>query len=250
MAADEITNLNGGVPMERRRLSWRGALAVFLASFGVFALAIVGARSVFPRSVTGRASSSSNLQVVSLVKVDDPVLSEGEVSPTLAPVHVTTQECTGNRYLPAVRGVDLVAYFSLEQGQPAVYGSDKHSTEYHGYLFFFSSLQNKIIFESNPAKYLPAWGGFCSYGISHEIVWDPEILGPKSNPDFWLIIDDQLYLFRSSVPLGKFTTNMYQNINHGNAVWHEWFGADDRDVNTMTPFNTACFCTTDTCVDQ
>ena len=85
MAADEITNLNGGVPMERRRLSWRGALAVFLASFGVFALAIVGARSVFPRSVTGRASSSSNLQVVSLVKVDDPVLSEGEVSPTLAP---------------------------------------------------------------------------------------------------------------------------------------------------------------------
>lgn len=45
-------------------------------------------------------------------------------------------------------------------------------------------------------RYLPAWGGFCSYGISHEIIWNQDNLGPSSNPDFWLIVDDQLYLFR------------------------------------------------------
>ena len=50
--------------------------------------------------------------------------------------------------------------------------------------------------QSNPVRYLPAFGGFCSYGISREIIWNETNLGPASNPDFWLIYEDQLYLFR------------------------------------------------------
>ena len=45
-------------------------------------------------------------------------------------------------------------------------------------------------------RYLPAFGAFCSYGISCEPIWNEDILGPQSNPDYWLIHHDQLYLFR------------------------------------------------------
>lgn len=50
--------------------------------------------------------------------------------------------------------------------------------------------------QSNPGKYTPAFGGFCSWGISHEIIWNPGNLGPQADPNFWLIHDDRLFLFR------------------------------------------------------
>lgn len=62
-------------------------------------------------------------------------------------VHVTTAECTGDQSIPVLKGVDFVAYWSLAGGQPAVYGSEQYSTVFQGYLFFFSSIQNKMIFE-------------------------------------------------------------------------------------------------------
>lgn len=67
------------------------------------------------------------------------------------PVHVNTEECTGDRSLPVLKGVDLVAYRSLKGGQPAVYGSDHYSALYRDYLFYFSSLQNKVAFEVSPS---------------------------------------------------------------------------------------------------
>ncbi|CAN0110439.1 unnamed protein product, partial [Hapterophycus canaliculatus] len=100
---------------------------------------------------------------------------------------------------------------------------------------------------SDPVRYLPAWGGFCSYGISHEIVWNKYNLGPASNPDFWLIVDDKLYLFRSATPFAKFQTTTALNIAHGDIMWSEWFNESPDPIST--PFNTACFCTESTCDD-
>lgn len=45
-------------------------------------------------------------------------------------------------------------------------------------------------------RYIPAWGGFCSYGVAREIIWNVENLGPASNPDYWTIYNGVLYLFR------------------------------------------------------
>ncbi|CAM9986848.1 unnamed protein product [Laminaria digitata] len=135
-------------------------------------------------------------------------------------------------------GVDFVAFRSLAAGQPAVYGSEQYSAEFNDYLFFFSSSENKMIFENDPTYYLPAWGGFCAYGIAHEVVWNVNNLGPSADPSYWWISGDGvLYLFRSSKPLGKFVSDADRNIEHGDAMWREWFGD-----NAMTPFNTFCFC--------
>lgn len=47
-----------------------------------------------------------------------------------------------------------MAYRSLEGGQPAVYGSEQYSAVFQDYLFYFSSIRNKLIFEVNLSLYL------------------------------------------------------------------------------------------------
>ncbi|CAM9360263.1 unnamed protein product, partial [Hapterophycus canaliculatus] len=50
---------------------------------------------------------------------------------------------------------------------------------------------------SDPLAYLPAWGGFCSYGVAAEDFWTPDTLGPFSNPSKWIIgSDGKLHVFR------------------------------------------------------
>eukprot|EP00904_Undaria_pinnatifida_P010234 jgi/Undpi1/6340/HiC_scaffold_20.g08823.m1 len=91
--------------------------------------------------------------------------------------------------------------------------------------------------ESNdPAYYIPAWGGFCSYGIAHEVVENVGILGPAADPGHWWIEDEVLYLFRSSALREEFIRDAEPNIDNGWAMWREWFGDKEK-----TLFNTACF---------
>lgn len=63
---------------------------------------------------------------------------------------MTTPECTGNTNKAVVRGADVVAYRSLEPGHHAVYGSEEFSCVYGRYLFYFSTLENKLEFEVGP----------------------------------------------------------------------------------------------------
>lgn len=60
---------------------------------------------------------------------------------------MTTAECTGDHSKPVARGVDLVAYFSLAPEQPAVFGSEEYAVLFHQYTFYFSSLENMLMFE-------------------------------------------------------------------------------------------------------
>ncbi len=83
-----------------------------------------------------------------------------------------------------VGGYDPVSYFT-ESG-PAR-GNGKFTAEYQGVTYLFSSEANKSAFEKDPAKYLPAYGGYCAYGVA---------LGKKSwgDPEVWEIVDGTLYL--------------------------------------------------------
>lgn len=83
-----------------------------------------------------------------------------------------------------VGGYDVVAYHTV--GAPTQ-GSSEFSAEYQGATWFFSSAENQALFEANPAQYAPAYGGWCSAGVSK---------GKKvpTLPDLWAIVDGQLYL--------------------------------------------------------
>ncbi len=84
----------------------------------------------------------------------------------------------------AIKGYDPVAYF--EQGGPRA-GSSKHTVKHAGVRWQFSSAANKAKFEQNPARYMPAYGGYCAYGVAQGYL-------VKIEPDAWAIRNGKLYL--------------------------------------------------------
>lgn len=71
---------------------------------------------------------------------------------------------------PLYIGVDVVAYFSLdeESEETHINGSSTFTSQLNGYTFWFSSDENQSLFEADPWKYAPMFGGYCSWGMSEE----------------------------------------------------------------------------------
>jgi YHS domain-containing protein len=88
----------------------------------------------------------------------------------------------------ALQGYDAVSYFS---GSPQK-GSTTYSTTYKGILYRFSSSKNLDLFKASPAKYEPAYGGWCAYAMGAK--------GEKVevDPETYKIINGRLYLFYNS----------------------------------------------------
>ncbi|TQV85079.1 YHS domain-containing (seleno)protein [Aliikangiella coralliicola] len=85
----------------------------------------------------------------------------------------------------AIGGYDPVAYF--RSGTP-VKGESKHQVSNNGVSWYFSSEENKKLFELTPAKYQPQYGGFCAFATSKGFT-------AVSSPEAWHIEQNKLYLF-------------------------------------------------------
>ncbi|KPF69556.1 YHS domain-containing protein [Bosea sp. AAP35] len=85
---------------------------------------------------------------------------------------------------PAISGYDAIAYHTLGKPTP---GSSQFKAEYQGVTWQFASAANRDLFAANPAKYAPAYGGWCSAGASK---------GKKvsTQPHLFAVVDGQLYL--------------------------------------------------------
>lgn len=84
----------------------------------------------------------------------------------------------------AIRGYDPVAYHLQEapvRGDPAIFH------DWNGARWHFASEENRARFIGDPARYAPAYGGFCAYGTSQ---------GYKvgTDPAAFAIVDGRLYL--------------------------------------------------------
>ena len=84
----------------------------------------------------------------------------------------------------AIHGYDPVAYFT--EGKPRK-GQREHAVERAGARWLFASAENKARFEKEPERYLPAYGGYCAYGVAQGYL-------VKIDPDAWRIVDGKLYL--------------------------------------------------------
>lgn len=84
----------------------------------------------------------------------------------------------------AIRGYDPVAYF--RDAGPRL-GKSEFSVRYAGATWRFASAAHKALFEADPERYLPAYGGFCAYGTSRGYL-------VKIEPEAWSIVDGRLYL--------------------------------------------------------
>lgn len=84
----------------------------------------------------------------------------------------------------AAGGYDVVTYFDNKR---PVRGTGHFVSEYDGATYLFSTPTNKKKFDRNPAKYAPAYNGYCAYGVSvgKKFVGDPEV---------YRVVDGVLYL--------------------------------------------------------
>lgn len=86
--------------------------------------------------------------------------------------------------ITGVQGYDLISYHT---GKRPIRGNGHYVSVYNGVTYMFSSEENKKAFDRQPEKYLPAYGGYCAFGVSvgKKFVGDPEV---------WRIVDGKLYL--------------------------------------------------------
>jgi hypothetical protein len=84
----------------------------------------------------------------------------------------------------AIHGFDPVAYFvdgGPRKGRPDL------ALDHAGARWLFSSEANRARFRQEPEKYLPAYGGYCAYGVAQGYL-------VKIDPEAWAIVNGRLYL--------------------------------------------------------
>jgi YHS domain-containing protein len=109
----------------------------------------------------------------------------------------------------ALRGYDPVAYFT--DGKP-VPGDFTITARYDGATYRFASEEHKALFEKDPVKYLPQYGGFCAYGTAqgHKVDGDPTV---------WKIVEDKLYLNLAPAVSARWNQDISGNIKSANDKW-------------------------------
>ncbi len=103
----------------------------------------------------------------------------------------------------ALAGYDPVAYF--EQGEPRI-GGETERYEYAGITYAFNSEKNRLAFEADPEKYIPEYGGWCSYAVAESST------RMSPDPTQWQIQDGRLILFTSNV-MTKLTGDLKDDWN-------------------------------------
>ena len=109
----------------------------------------------------------------------------------------------------AVSGYDLVSYFDARV-EP---GSVDFASDFQGATYLFSSAAHAQQFESDPQKFLPAYGGYCAYGVS---------MGKRLpiDPQAYEVVAGRLYLLLNRVTQKTWQLNRDNNINIADRLWH------------------------------
>jgi YHS domain-containing protein len=109
----------------------------------------------------------------------------------------------------AIRGYDPVAYHT--EGKP-VAGKRAHRVEWKGATWSFASAENKAVFEGDPEKYAPRYGGYCAWAVSQGYT-------ASIDPDAWSIVEGKLYLNYSLGVRDQWSQDIPGNIAKGNVNW-------------------------------
>ena len=106
-------------------------------------------------------------------------------------------------------GHDAVAYFTQDK---AVVGSAQYTTVYNDAIYRFSSAQNRDTFVTTPAKYAPAYGGFCAYGAT---------FGKKFEIDgkAFEVVDGVLYVNKNPSVKEAWSKDIPKHIKEANGEW-------------------------------
>ena len=110
---------------------------------------------------------------------------------------------------PGVQGYDLVSY---QTGKRPLRGNGHFLAEHDGVTYLFVNAENQAAFQENPARYVPAYGGYCAFGVSvgKKFVGDPEV---------WRLVDGRLYLNLDTSIQDQWLKDVPGRIRKAEANW-------------------------------
>lgn len=101
----------------------------------------------------------------------------------------------------ALHGYDAVAYHA----GVAVRGDPAHTLQWHDAEWRFTSGENRALFEADPARYAPQFGGFCAYASSKGFT-------ASVDPTAFRIEGGRLYLFNDASMRDKWIAELPDGV--------------------------------------
>lgn len=118
----------------------------------------------------------------------------------------------------AILGYDPVAYFEMSK---PVKGNSEHTYDHKGAIYHFVSNRHRRLFAADPGKYIPAYGGWCSYGMRYGQT-------SRIDPRSWDIVGGRLYLSLNQGTRAVWLKAKLQNITIANRLWQKVFVKAER----------------------
>jgi hypothetical protein len=106
-------------------------------------------------------------------------------------------------------GFDPVAYFTRgepQRGDPAL------RVDLPQRSYYFANPQHKALFEADPRRYEPQYGGFCASGAAFAVK-----LG--SDPTAWTLYEGRLFIFGDVLGKAAWSLDPRWNVGHADALW-------------------------------
>ncbi len=110
-----------------------------------------------------------------------------------------------------LKGADVVAYFTENKYRQ---GLAQYSSRYEDIAFRFASAENKALFDRQPTKYLPEFGGYCANGLVYGIPWG-------GDADTWKMINGKLYIFGGQASKDGFEIDEKKNLALAETYWKD-----------------------------
>jgi YHS domain-containing protein len=109
----------------------------------------------------------------------------------------------------AIQGYDPVAFFT--DNKP-VKGKPEFKSTRGEAVYLFASADHKALFDKEPEKYEPVFGGFCAYGVSRNKL-------VEIDPEAFQILDGHLLLQYSKGVRTDFNKDPQGNLGKAKGNW-------------------------------
>ena len=107
-------------------------------------------------------------------------------------------------------GADVVAYITQNA---YVQGTPEFKSTFEEVDFHFSSAEHKALFDAEPTKYIPQYGGYCANGIMFGIPWG-------GNASDFKVVNGKTYIFGGQVSQAAFELELDKNIALSDEYWN------------------------------
>ncbi len=115
-------------------------------------------------------------------------------------------------------GYSVVSYLDNHRAEK---GSPNYSFEYDGQTYLFTSMDQRKAFQENPQKYLPAFGGYCAYGVAKNLKF-------PVNPKTFKVVGGRTFLFLNNEEVNTYDLwnqeNEKQLTRAANTNWENMSG--------------------------